>query len=114
MGLLSIKHASLHYNIDILSLIHSFLRGSIPDSKCAFLSNRKKGAARTKTKLSIEDGDKDDHTRKSKRMEISRKCGRNSKYDLLDSLPDLLHITHPTPSHPPTHPPPTAVRITSQ
>ena len=41
--------------------------------KLCFLSNRKKGAARTKTKLSIEDGDKDDHTRKSKRKEISRK-----------------------------------------
>ena len=30
VGLLFIKHASLHYNIDILSLIHTFLRGSIP------------------------------------------------------------------------------------
>ena len=47
MGLLFIKHASLHYNIDILLLIHSFLRSSIRVSKCAFLSNRKKGAART-------------------------------------------------------------------
>ena len=70
MGLLSIKHASLHYNIDILSLIHSFLRGSVPVSNNAFLSNRKTGATRTKTKLSIKDGDKNDDTRKSKRKEI--------------------------------------------
>ena len=43
VGLLFIKHASLHYNIDILSLIHTFSRGSIPVSNCAFCQIERKG-----------------------------------------------------------------------